>query len=91
MPQSRERIVLPNGEPELAARREQAIRFVHAAGNQIVDEHPDIAGLSTKDDRLAFPHPPCRVHAGDHPLTGRFLIPRGPIHLPREIQPLYRP
>ena len=88
--ESRKRVVLPHRESEFAAGREQPIRLVDTARDQVVDEHTDVARFATEDYRLAFLYPSGGIQAGDHALTSRFLVARCAVHLTSEIQTVHR-
>ena len=50
--QSADGIVLPHGEAELAARREQAVGLVHAARNEVVRQYANVGIGAREDDRV---------------------------------------
>ncbi len=80
-------VVLPHRETELGARGEEPIRLVHATGDEIVDQHPDVRSLAAEDHRLEPQRMRRGIQSRDDPLPPRLLIPGGPVDLPREEEP----
>ncbi len=82
-------VVFAQGEPMLGARGHHAIGLVGALGGEVVDEHARVGFVSREDELLAVAaHGERRVGTGDEPLDRRFLVARGAVDLPCEIEAL---
>ncbi len=79
-------VILPEQYAIFGARREHAVRFIHALRHQIVYEHADVSLVPTQHERGLPFHREGRVNSGHQPLSCRLLIAGGAIHLPGEIE-----
>src|SRR5579885_506319 len=76
-------IVSTQGQPILGARREHPIWLAHAACDQIIDHHAEIAFGAVEHDRLS-PTRSCRsIHASNQTLRRCFFVAGRAVDLPR--------
>src|SRR5688572_14388938 len=79
-----ERVVLANGEAELGARREEAVRLVDAARDDVVDQNAEVGGLAPQHHWRAAECSQSGVEPGDDALPRGLLVSRGAVDLPGE-------
>ena len=80
-------VVRPQGQPVFGARGEHPVRLAGAAGDEVIDQHPDISVGAVEHQRLRSARRERRVEAGDEALRRRLLIAGRAVDLPREIEP----
>mmetsp|Transcript_54183 Transcript_54183/g.93326 ORF Transcript_54183/g.93326 Transcript_54183/m.93326 type:complete len:378 (-) Transcript_54183:619-1752(-) len=82
-------VVCAHREAVLRPGSEHAVRLVGSLGDQVVDEHPDVALVSFHHKRgPALRAQPC-VGPRDDALRRRLLVARGAADLPREEEPAH--
>jgi hypothetical protein len=83
-------VVLAQQQPVLGAAGEHAVRFVHAAGHQVVDQHADISLLAAQNQRPVAALFQRRIRTGDQALRGGFFVARRAVDLAREVQAVHQ-
>ncbi len=83
-------IVGPEGQPELGAGREHAVRFGYAPAGQVVHHDADIALVPADRDGIAAARRSCRIQPCHDPLPGRLLVAGGAVDLAGKEQALTR-
>ena len=73
--------VLPQGQPVFAAAGHDAVRFIRALGDQVVDEDADIGFRTGQDERILPLYLQGRVDAGHEALGSRFFVAAGAVGL----------
>ena len=84
--QAQVRIILPQQQPILRARREHPIRLRRALRNQVINQHPDVSLVPPQHHRRLPRRAPRRIDARHQPLRARLLVARRAVDLPREEQ-----
>ena len=79
-------IVLSQKDTVFGPGSKHPVRFIHALGNQIVNENADISLVPTKDKRLTFSKIQACINAGDNALRSGFLIAGSTVNLSRKKQ-----
>ena len=79
---------MPDGEPELRARGEEAIGFVHPASDQVVDQNADVRCFSTEIQWLPTSGGESRIESRDDSLSSCLLVPCCAVDLPCEVEPM---
>ena len=74
--------------PELCSRGEHAIWLIRSLGHQVVNQNPEIAVDTPKDDGSQSADPAGRVYPSQNALGRRFLVSRGAIDLACQEQTL---
>ena len=80
-------VILPQVQPMLGTAGHHAVGLVRALGGQIVYHHADIRLIAGQQQWLALQHIMGGVDACQNALRGGFLIARGAVDLPGQVQP----
>ena len=84
--QSKIRVVDAEHQAVLGPRREHAVRFEAAFGDQIVDKNADVRLVPAELERAEAERAPGRVDAGDDSLSRGFFVTGRSVDLPGQIQ-----
>ena len=79
-------IVFAQAQAVLGATGEHAVRFLHALGDQIVDQHAQIRLGAARYPGFLVLRQQGRIQARQHALRGRFLVAGGAVDLAGEEQ-----
>ena len=81
-------VVGPQAQPVLGARGEHAVGLRHAAGDEVVDHHAEVAvGAGDDEPARGARRRQRRVDAGRNALRARLLVARGAVDLAGQEQP----
>ena len=73
-------VIVAQHDAVFRARRQHAVGFVDAFGDEIVDEHADVRFAAREPDRRS-PRGARRVDSGDEPLRGSLFVSGGSVEL----------
>ena len=79
-------IILAQQDAVLGARGKHAVRFIHATGHQVINQHTDVSLVTAQGKRFTTGHILVGIDAGNESLPCRFLITCRAIDLPGKEQ-----
>ena len=72
---------MPQEKAVLRPRGEHPVGFVHALGDEVIDQHPDVRLVPPQDERLSAQRVESRVDTRHDALRGSLLVSRGTVDL----------
>ena len=85
--QAQVRVVDPQQQAMFGPRREHAVRLETSPGREVVDHDPDVGLAAPQHPAALAAGAPGRVDPRHQTLSRRFLVSRGAVDLPGEIEP----